>query len=82
MNIFRELYDDAKAIVRGDKRIGRGLRGRVFTSTGIFSRFMNKSSLMAPKAQGEPGIRVAAVIDGETGKAYTADDWRNRTDRK
>ena len=71
MSIYSEAIEGAKALLRGDKRVHpKGTRGRVYENE-------NKDDLLAPKASGKFTIE-AVIVDGETGKQYTPEEWKNK----
>lgn len=71
MNFLKGIIQDARALLRGDKRIApRGQRGRIYSS--------DKPDLLNPKALPVGTMKIDFVMDGKTGKKYTLEEWKRR----
>ena len=57
MNIFKNIVEDAKSLLRGERRVGKGMRGRVF------KRKNGEGDLLAPKAKGKLTIEAIVIDD-------------------
>jgi len=63
---------DAKALLRGERRVAEGYRGRTHTKND------GGNDLRAAKAKPVMTMKITGITDGDTGITYTQDEWIKR----
>ena len=66
---YNHMIMDAKALLRGERRVAEGYRGRTHTKKD------GGNDLCAPKAKPVGHMEIKHVVCGKTGKIYTKDEW-------
>ena len=71
-HFIRQLVQDAKAMLRGERRVAEGLRGRTHER-----KDKGNSDSLAPKAKGEMSIKLNH-IEAADGRKYTIEEWMRK----
>lgn len=69
---YRHMIMDAKALLRGERRVAEGYRGRTHTKGS------GSNDLTAAKSKPVMRIQINSITDGKTGKVYTQEEWLER----
>jgi len=68
---IKQIVQDAKALLRGERRVAQGLRGRTH------DRKNKGSDNLAPKAEGKMSIKLNH-IEAADGRKYTIEEWMRK----
>jgi hypothetical protein len=69
ITFFKQVAQDAKALIRGERRVAQGLRGRTH------GRKEGDGGLN-PKAKPKMKIEINYIEDADTGIRYSLADWQ------